>query len=112
MSYDWLCLLTLWLLETPDGAACNGDARAQFSGARILAVCRHHDVGPLVMKVGAVMVPAGQLVLIANSLSSYQQVFPLLSLALETHPLHARCDTSVDVDARPLEIVYDAVSMT
>jgi len=38
-----------------------------------------------------------------------EQVFSLLNVLFETNPLDGACDTRVRVNARPLQIVYDAV---
>jgi vacuolar protein sorting-associated protein 13A/C len=36
-------------------------------------------------------------------------VYSLLNFLLETNPLDRKCDTRVVLEARPLQIVYDAV---
>ena len=36
--------------------------------------------------------------------------FSLLDVQFETNPLDGECDQKVNVRARPLEIIYDAVS--
>jgi len=33
-----------------------------------------------------------------------------VSLLFETNPLDHRCDTRIEMTARPLEVIYDAVS--
>ena len=40
-----------------------------------------------------------------------EQVFSLLNVLFETNPLDGACDTRVRVNARPLQIVYDAVTI-
>lgn len=37
--------------------------------------------------------------------------FSLLNVSLETNPLDRECDIRVSIESRPLQIVYDAVSM-
>lgn len=37
--------------------------------------------------------------------------FSLLNVSLETNPLDRKCDIRVSIESRPIQIVYDAVSM-
>lgn len=49
--------------------------------------------------------------MITSQVQDKEQEFSLLTLAFETNPLDGSCDTSIKVKARPLEIVYDAVTI-
>ena len=48
--------------------------------------------------------------LVSSQLQVADKKYPLLDLGLETNPLDGQCDTRVNLSARPLEIIYDAVS--
>ena len=47
--------------------------------------------------------------IITSQVHSADQVYSLLTVAVETNPLDGSCDTSLKVKARPLQIIYDAV---
>ena len=50
--------------------------------------------------------------MVSSQLRVEDKTYPLLDIALETNPLDGQCDTRVNLTARPLEIIYDAVSIT
>ena len=48
--------------------------------------------------------------MITSQTETEQQVLSLIDVLFETNPLDQACDTRVRVNARPLQIIYDAVS--
>ena len=50
-------------------------------------------------------------VLVSSQNQIEEQKFALLDVQFETNPLDGSCDQRVRVGARPLEIIYDAVSL-
>ena len=48
--------------------------------------------------------------MITSQTETAQQVLSLIDVLFETNPLDQSCDARVRVNARPLQIIYDAVS--
>ena len=48
--------------------------------------------------------------MITSQTEMAQQVLSLIDVLFETNPLDQSCDARVRVNARPLQIIYDAVS--
>lgn len=50
--------------------------------------------------------------IVVSQNKEYEVDYSLLNVILETKPLDRKCDTRVSIKSRPLQIVYDAVSMS
>lgn len=59
---------------------------------------------------GAIPKGGGKVPTLVSTLTDEKQL-PLLDLDLETNPLDGQCDTRLNLSTRPLEVIYDAVSL-
>jgi hypothetical protein len=84
----------------------------QWNMTRVCAVCLTNRVEAKMDKLTVLGSPQ-QGVVPKRELSQNaeaDQVYSLLDMLFETNPLDGLCDTRLGVKARPLQIVYDAVS--